>query len=213
MNIAAVIPARDIPMDVLDGTVDALHNSGYQYVLVSEENSRNASSVLCDQAVYGVSDKVWNRSRVINRGVRSLARNAFDAAIIVDAYCHPMPTARYESVKLWLSKGNTAVIGKLIREDGTVYSASMGMIAFMLSDYDATGGYDETYEGWGLEDIDFAIRMSKRCELHRAMEFRYLTHAKLMSDNERWNVWHAKNWNYWVGKGMNHTPVCVIEEL
>ncbi len=57
-------------------------------------------------------------------------------------------------------------------------SASMACVAIRRDCFDEVGGFDEGYEGWGYEDLDFVRRCAERWPLRRV-------------DGEVVHLWHG----------------------
>lgn len=51
---------------------------------------------------------------------------------------------------------------KISRQHGHWAAYSYGMLCMYKADYDATGGFDSSIEGWGGEDVEFAQRVLRK---------------------------------------------------
>jgi hypothetical protein len=54
-----------------------------------------------------------------------------------------------------------------LERDPILSSGSMGCVAISRDCFDLVGGFDENYQGWGYEDLDFARRCGERWPLRR----------------------------------------------
>lgn len=126
--------------------------------------------IRCDD---GSTDGPFNRSRALNR-CRAIATGTVLWCLDCDAAPQPddLPTIvaalterawlpPYETARL-LSEPDTAAIlagADPVTYDGRPQGTAYGLVAMTATTWDAVGGWDESYVGWGFEDLDIALRL------------------------------------------------------
>lgn len=140
----------------------------------------------------------WNRAKALNLGI-SFARGQYITTLDIDLILTPdfiettqaklLPqsfiryrcyylTSSFKSFdKLFLSSFQPQKYFQT-----TVKTTAFGIITFDKSSWDNVGGYDEKFQLWGLEDIDFVdrIKQQEKCE------------EVYLSEMRVYHQWHPK---------------------
>ncbi len=77
--------------------------------------------------------------------------------------------------------------------DSTVIEFHAPVSSYMLcrrQDVISIGGHDPAFEGWGLEDSDFALKLLRATETQKPREF-YRLDTRKYSDQVQWRGWRA----------------------
>jgi GT2 family glycosyltransferase len=135
-----------------------LADGGFSPVVVStpppwspgKARNRGAWLALGEVLVFNDADTI-----VPHEQIREAARLAAEQPGLVYGY----------SLYLSLAEGAEPVSGKVERE--IVNSPSMGCAAISRECFERLGGFDESYQGWGYEDVDFAVRAAELWPLRR----------------------------------------------
>lgn len=135
-------------------------------------------------AVYKYGEKLWNASKARNLGARNVLS---EFVCFIDADSMVMPGLRGDIERI-LRLGNIALAGR--RADGSDEPNLCGFLACSLDDFWTVGGYEESFEGYAIEDIHLraklALRLNKQASRVDGMSIGAIQHsnelrAKFMS--------------------------------
>ncbi len=127
--------------------------------IASPGAARNLSARMTGSEVLVFNDA---DSIVSGNQIREASRLASIAPGLVFAYDLYVRASRRASVQYAADPDFPLGAERVIHSSG-----SMGCVAIQRECFDALGGFDEAYVGWGYEDLDFARRAGARWPLRR----------------------------------------------
>lgn len=140
---------------------------------------------------------VFNRSRAINRAAADAGD--WDIAVIADADSFVGPDQLTTAVegcradgRMWLAYDRFCYLGRLMSDqimsgytgdwhpgiEWTLHGTCSSMVVVRRDVWDATGGFDEGFESWGMEDVAFS---------HAAQTF---GGGLARAEGTCWHLWH-----------------------
>jgi hypothetical protein len=181
--IDILMPVKDLTEDALERMrwcMSALKGNGVEKFRLCISDSSKASMRDKLKTVIGIPFEyffeechgLFNRSRVINNGVRHLVRS--DPFIVMDTDII-VPSNYLDKFMIYYKENKTFVVGRLayLKEhhpwstnwgDYTKHAVDFyynsGFFICNLPLFNRVNGFDESYDGWGAEDDDLNIRIT-----------------------------------------------------
>ncbi len=183
--ISLIIPYRNreiIRVQRCLASLEAQSFTNFEVIFVDNGSDESVSENIkvitaqysfCKYIFTSTQGKIWSRAYAINVGVNACIGNIimmvdidllFSPTFLTkinelnfDGYyynykCHYLPQNYNYSTHSW----TTLNINTLLNS-----GLSRGLMIIKKADFTALNGYDEYYQGWGLEDDDFCMRLSK----------------------------------------------------
>jgi hypothetical protein len=136
------------------------------------------------------SQRLFNKCAALNAGGRRALREGADYLCFIDA-----DTLVTDDFVGWLL-GNLRQDRFLIaarRADGSDRHSLTGLIVLHADAFLQSGGFDESFTGWGGEDIEFRVRLALIHGLHFGDVPEELVEALPHGDDLRTRFYHQKN--------------------
>jgi hypothetical protein len=102
----------------------------------------------------------FNKSAAHNAGAWAALQRGAESICFLDADTLTRP-GFFEFVSARVRPGRFLIAG--LNADGADQPSLTGVLALSAREFSKSGGFDESYEGWGGEDIEFRLRL---CLLH-----------------------------------------------
>ncbi len=163
-TVEIVVPWRD--------TSNELRRVAFDRVLQHLENAADYLAWPAKVTVLNTAGDVFSAARSRNHGAR---QSSADVVVFNDADSICSFRAIAQAVEWALDEPGlvfaydlycrTNSEGKTVQE--IFNSGSMGCVAIQRSEFIRVGGFDESFEGWGYEDLEFANRCATLHPLRR----------------------------------------------
>ena len=164
----------------------------YRIILVEQGSHSSACEPLrsfVDECVFAVNEGPYNRSWALNIGACKAGPGLLcflDADMVVsrdfltrcqDAFCRGARAIVPQQILLYLDRQSTELAANSLeqtnkvgpgRQSGELFWGSCGgCICVEAELYRQVGGHDERFYGWGREDMDFWIRLSRVTQIEQ----------------------------------------------
>jgi predicted glycosyltransferase involved in capsule biosynthesis len=199
--ITAIIPCMG-RLAHLQRSLDTVFQSGLRCVLVdyscpdqcgtwAERNYQEYVQRAVLTVVRVTGKRIFSKSAAFNAGAHAAVESSANWLLFMDADCL-LDTKPATGFAAWLS-ANLEPRHFYVFEPSVEKKDLYGAVAVQAGDYVQSQGYDESFLGYGMEDMDFRLRLALRWELPFGLIPVRLATPIAHSDRERTRFYHQRD--------------------